>query len=145
MLARVLDRVARATSLNVVIVATTTDPSDDPVQAYCEAHDISVFRGSMYDVLDRFYRAAAGRGADVVVRITADCPLIDPEPIGLVVQGLTLRALDFACNRLPPPWHRTFPIGLDAEACSFAALERAWREARPASDGENVQTHINSD
>jgi spore coat polysaccharide biosynthesis protein SpsF len=159
MLARVVRRTSRATALTVVLVATTTDPSDDVVVAYCREHRMRCARGSQYDVLDRYYRAACEAKADAVVRITADCPLIDPDLIDEVVrtmlgssEGALGRALnadgqsyDFVSNRLPPPWRRTYPIGLDTEVCTFSALERAWKEAREPQEREHVMPYLYED
>jgi len=92
----------------------------------------------MFDVLDRFYGAARQAEADVIVRITADCPVIDPQVIDQVVEVFYATGADFACNRLPPPWHRTWPIGLDTEVCSFQGLERAWKEAVLPYEREHV-------
>jgi len=142
MLGRVIERVRRASALALVLVATTIDPSDDPVEAYCRSRNYPVFRGEMYDVLDRFYHAALQSKADAIVRITADCPVIDPVIIDLVVGELRRSGADFAANRLPPPWKRTFPIGLDVEACTFAALERAWKEADQMFQREHVMPYF---
>ena len=81
MLGRVFIRTSRAASVSQTIFATTTDPSDDPVAEYCDFSGIPFTRGNLYDVLDRYYQAAKSAKADVVVRITADCPVIDPELI----------------------------------------------------------------
>src|SRR5690348_3349029 len=78
MLQRVFARTSRAASLSGTIFATTTDPSDDPVAEYCDFSGIPFTRGSEFDVLDRYYQAAKSAKADVVVRVTADCPVIDP-------------------------------------------------------------------
>jgi spore coat polysaccharide biosynthesis protein SpsF len=142
MLTRVHDRVSRARTLDEVIVATTVDSSDDTVEQHCSSHGIRVFRGSLYDVLDRFHEAALLARAEAIVRITADCPFIDAALIDVVVNGLLERNLDFACNRLPPPWRRTFPIGLDTEVCTFAALARAWREAQLPQEREHVMPFL---
>jgi spore coat polysaccharide biosynthesis protein SpsF len=93
-------------------------------------------------VLDRYYQSAQEAQADVVVRITADCPVIDPALIDEVVSALLEGEYDFACNRLPPPWRRTYPIGLDAEVCTFAALERAWKEAKEPQHREHVMPYF---
>jgi spore coat polysaccharide biosynthesis protein SpsF len=142
MLIRVVGRVRRAQSINQVVVATTDDPSDDPVEILCKARGIPIYRGSLYDVLDRFYQAAALFQAETVVRVTADCPLIDPGEIDHVVKAFYEQRVDFAANRLPPPWKRTFPIGLDAEVCKFEALERAWQEAQEAHHREHVMPYL---
>jgi spore coat polysaccharide biosynthesis protein SpsF len=141
MLARVVARARRAQTLDLVTVATTIDPSDDPVEVWCRAHETPIFRGDMFDVLDRFYQAARKLEADVIVRITADCPVIDPVLIDETVQALQ-PPIDFSCNRLPPPWARTYPIGLDVEVCTFAAFERAWKEADQKHQREHVMPFI---
>src|SRR5512143_1666740 len=142
MLQRVFVRTARAATLEETIFATTTDPSDDPVAEYCDFSGIPFARGSLYDVLDRYYQAAREARADVVVRITADCPVIDPGLIDEVVHTLEEGGYDFASNRLPPPWHRTYPIGLDVEACTFGVLERAWKEAKEPQDREHAMPYF---
>lgn len=148
MIQHVVERTRLARSLNVVMVATTSDPSDDPVAAFCAAQEIPCSRGSVHDVLDRYYQAAKAQQAEIVVRITADCPLIDPALIDQTVQLVsqnTAPKSDFACNRLPPPFSRSFPIGLDVEVCTFAALERAWRESSETFHREHVMPYIYQD
>ncbi len=130
MLQRVFIRTSRSASVSQTIFATTTDPSDDPVAEYCDFSGIPFTRGSLYDVLDRYYQAAKGAKADVVVRITADCPVIDPALIDDVVNTLLEGEYDFVCNRLPPPWHRTYPIGLDIEACTFKVLATSLEKSK---------------
>ena len=141
-LSRMVERVQGASRINRVVVATTVDPSDDPIEALCHAEGIDVFRGSLPDVLDRYFQAALQFHADVVVRLTGDCPLIDPALIDDVVDALSAENADFACNRLPPPFHRTYPIGLDVETCTFSALDRAWREATEKHDREHVLPYL---
>jgi spore coat polysaccharide biosynthesis protein SpsF len=142
MLVRVVERVRRSSMVHVVGVATTTDPSDDPVADLCQARGYPLWRGSQFDVLDRYYRAALQFGADVIVRVTADCPVIDPEVIDQTVKAFFEAGADFAANRLPPPWKRTFPIGLDTEVVSFRALERAWKEAVEKHQREHVMPYF---
>jgi len=148
MLQRVFVRTSRAATVTETIFATTTDPSDDPVAEYCGWSGIPFTRGSLYDVLDRYYQAAKEAKADVVVRITADCPVIDPALIDDVVKMVIGNSVsgnwefDFAANRLPPPWGRTYPIGLDTEVCTFAALERAWKEAKEPQQREHVMPYF---
>jgi spore coat polysaccharide biosynthesis protein SpsF len=142
MLSRVYVRTARAKTLNEVIFATTTDPSDDPVAEYCDFAGIPFTRGSLYDVLDRYYQAAKSAKADIVVRITADCPVIDPDLIDDVVNTLIEGDYNFACNRLPPPWSRTYPIGLDVEACTFKVLQKAWKEAKEPQHREHAMPYF---
>ncbi len=142
MLQRVFIRTSRATAVDETIFATTTDPSDNPVAEYCDFSGIPYTRGSLFDVLDRYYQAASQAGAGMVVRITADCPVIDPGLIDQVVQTLREGEYDFVCNRLPPPWHRTYPIGLDTEACTFTALQKAWKEAREPQQREHAMPYF---
>jgi spore coat polysaccharide biosynthesis protein SpsF len=142
MLAHVIERAGNAKRISQVVVATTLDPSDDILDSFCREMGVSVFRGSVHDVLDRFYNAAVVFHADPVVRLTADCPLIDPELIDLTLDSFYQKKVDFAANRLPPPFTRTYPIGLDVEVCSFAALERAWMEAILPYEREHVLPYL---
>lgn len=164
MLQRVFLRTSRAATVTETIFATTTDPSDDPVAEYCDFSGIPFTRGNLYDVLDRYYQTARQAKADVVVRVTADCPVIDPALIDDAVNALWGRfegmpdplealnrpllpdelvfAADFVCNRLPPPFHRTYPIGLDVEVCTFAALEKAWKESKETFHREHVMPYF---
>ncbi len=157
MLQHVIERTQRARTLDAVTVAASADPADDPVAAFAAAMGVPCTRGALHDVLDRYYQAAKTHQADVVVRITADCPVIEPELVDDVVRTLLgIRngelgdssplipnpQFDFACNRLPPPFTRTFPIGLDVEACTFAALERAWKESSETFHREHVMPFI---
>ena len=142
MLVRVVERVRRASMVHAVGVATTTDPTDDPVADLCQARGYPLWRGSQFDVLDRYYRAAVQFGADVIVRVTADCPVIDPDVIDQTVKAFFEAGVDFAANRLPPPWKRTFPIGLDTEVVSLSALERAWKEAVEKHQREHVMPYF---
>lgn len=138
MLEWVVRRGALAAKVDDVVVATTEDASDDPIARWCAENKISCYRGAVFDVLDRFYQAAFMTGSDMVVRVTADCPLIDPQVIDDVITLFEKTGADFAANRLPPPWHRTFPIGLDVEVVSFSQLARAWREAKQPFEREHV-------
>jgi len=145
MLQRVFIRTSRSATVSQTLFATTTDPSDDPVAEYCDFSGIPFTRGNLYDVLDRYYQAAKQAKADIVVRITADCPVIDPGLIDDVVNTLLETGdwrFDFAANRLPPPYRRTYPIGLDVEACTFAALERAWKEAKEPQHREHAMPYV---
>ena len=142
MLSRVYIRTARAATVTVTVFATTTDPSDDPVAEYCEFGGIPFTRGSLHDVLERYYQTAKEFKADVVVRITADCPVIDPTLIDDCVNTLLEGSYDFVCNRLPPPFGRTYPIGLDTEVCTFAALETAWKDAKETFQREHVMPYL---
>ena len=142
MLNRVVVRAGRAKLLGRLIVATSVEPEDDPIFDYCVAVGFNVYRGSALDVLDRCFQAAKEAGAQTVVRLTADCPLIDPGVIDQTIEAFFTSepAADFAANRFP--WERTFPIGLDTEICSMEALETAWEEAEEQHQREHVMPYI---
>jgi len=142
MLQRVFIRTSRSAAVTETSFGTTTDPSDDPVPEYCDFSGIPFTRGSLFDVLDRYYQTAQGAKADVVVRITADCPVIDSALIDHVVNTLLDDEYDFVANRLPPPFHRTYPIGLDVEVCTFEVLEKAWKEAREPQHREHAMPYF---
>ena len=149
MLQRVFIRTSRSATVTETIFATTTDSTDDPVAEYCDFSGIPFTRGSQFDVLDRYYQTALQAKADVVVRITADCPVIDSGLIDDVVNtvisaqsSVSSKQFDFAANRLPPPWGRTYPIGLDTEVCTFAVLKRAWKEAKEPQHREHVMPYF---
>ncbi len=142
MLERVVRRSRRARSISQAIVATTSEPGDDAIYDFCMQHGIPVFRGHPYDVLDRYYQAASLYQAETIVRLTADCPIMDPVEIDHIVGEFYRQGVDFAANRLPPPWKRTYPIGLDIEVCSFSALERAWKKSRLPFEREHVMPYL---
>ena len=145
MLARVFTRTSRAATVTETLIATTTDPADDLIAEYWDFSGVPLTRGSQFDVLDRYYQAARQFRADVVVRVTADCPVIDPALIDDVVNTLMEDEYDFVSNRLPPPWNRTYPIGLDVEACTFAVLEKAWKEANEPQHREHAMPYFYED
>lgn len=138
MLSRVVKRVRRAAGVDEVLIATTTEPRDDALTDLCAREGWPCFRGSEHDVLDRYYLAAKEARATVVVRITADCPLIDPGIASSVIEGLELQGSDYCSNVFP----RTYPRGLDVEAFTFAALETAWREDGNLAWREHVTQFI---
>ncbi len=142
MLVHVIERAKRAKLVNEVVLATTTDPSDDPVAEFCAEHGYNFTRGSLNDVLDRYYQAAKEYKAEVVVRLTADCPVLDPDVVDETILAQREGNFDFIANRLPPPMGRTFPIGLDTEVCTFAALEKTWQEAKEKHQREHVMPYL---
>ncbi len=125
MLARVVRRVSRAKELSAIVVACSTEPADEAIVHECEKLGVASFRGSDSDVLDRYAQTAKAHPADAYVRITSDCPLIDPEVIDLVVTRYAQGDCDYASNTVD----RTFPRGLDNEAFSANGLEQASKEA----------------
>jgi spore coat polysaccharide biosynthesis protein SpsF len=166
MLTRVFERTRRSQLIDEVVVATSEDKSDDRIEDFCVQRAYPYFRGSLHDVLDRYYQAAVQFSADIVVRITADCPIIDPTLIDQTILAFYGRgpsvlsrddavpidrkqlvggnspAWDFTANRLPPPWKRTFPIGLDTEVCTFTALKFAWQLAKEPHQREHVMPFL---
>ncbi len=138
MLWYVVQRTRAAQTLDDVIVATTSEPADDKIVALCSELGVTCFRGSEEDVLDRYYQAALREKADVVVRITSDCPLIDPEIIDKVIREFLATQCDYASNSLV----RTYPRGLDTEVMTFQALERSWLRARKPYERTHVTAYI---
>lgn len=138
MLLRQVERIRRATTLDALVIATSTDRSDDALEQACTENGLSCFRGALDDVLDRFYQVARERHPEYVVRLTGDCPVADPAVIDAVVHYAVSGGFDYTSNTLPP----TFPDGLDVEVFTFQSLETAWREARLPSQREHVTPFI---
>jgi spore coat polysaccharide biosynthesis protein SpsF len=138
MLARVLERLGRAETLDEIVVATSTEPADDAIEALCEELEVPAFRGSEEDVLERYRDAAAWSEADAVVRVTADCPLLDPGVVDRVVRRFLDGDADYVSNTL----ERTYPSGLDVEVFSRQALETAAREAREPWQRAHVTPYL---
>jgi len=138
MLARQLERVARCAALDQLIVATSKEETDDPIESLCQSVSVRCYRGSLDDVLDRFYQCAHSAEASHVVRLTGDCPLADPNLIAELVDFYREQDADYASNCRPP----TLPDGLDAEVFSIAALDAAWRESVDPYEREHVVPFI---
>lgn len=132
-------QVRSATKIGKVVVATSDQVEDDPIAAECEKLGVEVFRGSLEDVIDRYYKAAKHFGAEHICRATADCPLIDPSVLDRVAMAYESERPDYiSTGRIDS----TFPDGMDTEIFSFAALERAWKEAKLTSEREHVTPYI---
>ena len=139
MLWHVVHRVLRCRNIERVVVATTTNGQDDPIASFCKAEGILCVRGSEHDVLERYFQAAEIAQADVVVRITSDCPFIDPEIVDVVVEAFVATpGCDYASNTL----HYTYPDGLDVEVFSAAALTLAREQAKSPLEREHVTPYI---
>lgn len=138
LLQRVVERAQRIPGMDRVMVATTTQPGDDAVARLCETVGVECYRGSENDVLDRYYCAARHAQAERIVRITADCPMLDPGVAARVVNESATTGCDYAANINPP----TYPDGLDVEVMTAEALERSWRDATLTSEREHVTLHI---
>lgn len=138
MLLRQLERLKNAQNISQLLIATSTDPSDDPLESLCKEHGFSCFKGSLNDVLDRFYGAAYAFAPEHIVRLTADCPLTDPILIDNVINFYLAGEFDYASNAI----EATFPDGLDVEVFRFSCLEKAWKEALLPSQREHVTPFI---
>ncbi|MBH41269.1 MAG: acylneuraminate cytidylyltransferase [Candidatus Magasanikbacteria bacterium] len=136
-IAHVVDRVRLCKNVDNIWIATTENDLDDVLYNWAKDNSVNCYRGSEKDVLDRYYRAAKKANTDTIVRITGDCPLHDPETIDRVISEFTSES-DYVSNIHPP----TFPDGLDVEVFSFSSLEKAWQEAKLASEREHVTPYI---
>ena len=132
----VVSRIQRSRKISQVVVATTFDERDNIIDEWCFVNKVQCYRGNMNDLLDRYYQCAKLFSADAILRITADCPLIDCETVDEVIEGFF--SDDYALYSL----QGEFPDGLDCEVFSFNALERAWREAKLPSEREHVGPYI---
>ena len=138
MLSRQIERVLRTERIDKLVIATTAETSDDPIEQLCGELGIRCFRGSTDDVLDRIYRAAETFKPQTVVRITGDCPLFDPVLADAIIDHHSRCGADFTSNALSP----TFPDGLDVEVVQMKTLQEAWGEAEKTSDREHVMPYI---
>ena len=134
------ERVSAAALRGRVVVATTTEASDDPIESICEREGLECFRGDAHDLLDRHYQAALHYRADAVIKIPSDCPLIDPVAIDLVISFYLSHfdEYDFVSNLHPATW----PDGNDVEVMAFPVLERAWKEANRPFEREHTTPYI---
>ena len=126
MLWHLVNRVEKSRYIDNIIIATTKDKKDDPIEIFANEYHLGIYRGSENDIVDRYYNAARKYNAGVVVRIWGDCPLIDPEIIDKVIEQFLSYNADYANNSNPP----TFPFGMTIEIYSFNTLERIWKETR---------------
>ena len=137
-LARVLRRLGRASRIDGMVVATTDTASDDEIGTECARLQVPCFHGSQHNVLDRYLRAAEQFHTDLIVRVTADCPLLDPEVVDEVVATCITKNVDLSCNDVP----HTFPRGLDVEAFTIETLRRVHDMADQPYQREHVTALI---
>lgn len=139
-LERIVERIAAARHSGQIVVATTTTEEDDAIATLCEREGIACFRGHPADLLDRHYQTGKAYGAEIVVKIPSDCPLIDPAIIDRVLQEYCAHAeeCDYASNLHPA----TYPDGNDVEVFSMSALERAWHEAQKDFEREHTTPYF---
>ncbi len=133
-----IERINAARKIDQLVVATSDQPSDQPLVELCRQLKVDCFRGNLENVLDRFYQCARRYRPEVVVRLTGDCPLIDPTVIDQVIQHLFANDYEYVSNTVEP----TYPDGLDVEAFHFKVLETAWREATLSSERDHVTPFI---
>lgn len=148
MLYYVLKQTKSSKYVDDVIIATSTNSDDDPIIKFCKENNIKYFRGSEENVLDRYYQCAKKYNLDPIIRITSDCPLIDPNVIDLVFSKFENNTFDYVSNNIAKingKWFDSecnFPQGMTVEISTFYALEKAWKEAKKPSEYEHVFPYI---
>ncbi|MCW3128371.1 MAG: Polysaccharide biosynthesis protein [Bacteroidetes bacterium] len=138
LLIRMVERVQRAKLAGTIVIATTTEGSDDVIEELCKKENLPCYRGDHEDLLDRHYQAGKLYGADAVVKIPSDCPLIDPTVIDKVLQYYLDNNFDFVSNMHPA----SYPDGNDVEIMSIAAMEKAWQNAMLKMEREHTTPYI---
>jgi len=134
----VINQLRYCTKVKNLVIATTTNQEDDEIEKFANDNSVNIFRGKEKDVLDRYFQCAKKYSFSTIVRITADCPLIDPQIVDKVIEKFFSGNYDFATNTLT----RTFPIGTDVEVFSFSALNRAWENTQLPSEREHVTPYL---
>jgi spore coat polysaccharide biosynthesis protein SpsF len=134
-----LQRLKTVPQIDEIVIATTLNQKDQVIEDLSASLGYVCFRGSETDVLDRFYHAAMQATAGIVIRITADCPLVEPQLISSMLNKFHEHPVDYLSNTMPP---RTFPRGLDAEIISMAALAEAWSSDKNPAYREHVTPYI---
>ncbi len=133
-----LKQISNCTKLDGVILATTVNKEDDAIETFANDNSIDFFRGNSSDVLDRFYQCSKKFSVDNIVRITSDCPLLDPQLVDKVISLFLTKKYDYTNNFV----ERTFPFGTEVEVFSFDSLEKAWKNAKLISQREHVTPYI---
>ena len=136
----VINQLRYCSKIKNLVIATTTNQEDDEIEKFANNNSVNVFRGKEKDVLDRYFQCAKKYSFSTIVRITADCPLIDPQIVDKVIEQFFSGNYDFATNTLT----RTFPIGTDVEVFSFSALNKAWENAQLPSEREHVTPYFHN-
>lgn len=133
-----LKRILQSKLINKLMVATTHEEGVEKIIQVCNECNVGYYQGSLHDVLERYYETARSFNPDLVVRVTSDCPLIDPSVIDMAVQKAIDNKKDYTSNTLNP----TFPDGIDVEVMKFEALKEAYEKAKSPSDREHVTPYI---
>ena len=136
----VVNQLKNSKKINRIIIATTNLEEDDIIANYAKTMKVDLFRGDAFDVLDRYYQCAKNFSSEIIVRITADNPLIDPGIVDDVVEQFIKNSFDYVSNAKP----RTFPYGTEVEVFSFQALEKAWNNAKKPSEREHVTPYFHN-
>ena len=136
----VINQLRYCSKVKNLVIATTTNQEDDEIEKFANDNSVNIFRGKEKDVLDRYFQCAKKYSFSTIVRITADCPLIDPQIVDKVIEQFFSENYDFATNTLT----RTFPIGTDVEVFSFSALNKAWENAQLPSEREHVTPYFHN-
>ena len=138
LLYHVINQLRYCSKVKNLVIATTTNQEDDSIEKFANDNSVNIFRGKEKDVLDRYFQCAKKYSFSTIVRITSDCPLIDPQIVDKVIERFFSGNYDYATNTLI----RTFPIGTDVEVFSFSVLETAWKNAQLPSEREHVTPYI---
>ncbi|CCQ59832.1 cytidylyltransferase domain-containing protein [Crocosphaera watsonii] len=138
MLALQIERIQRSHLIENLVIATSDNITDNSIEDLCKILNVECFRGSLEDVLDRFYQAAKPYSPDHVIRLTGDCPLCDPELIDKIIRYHLMGDFDYTSNTIDP----TYPDGLDGEILRYNCLEKAWNSAQLDSQREHVTPFI---
>ncbi|MGE7836040.1 cytidylyltransferase domain-containing protein [Viridibacillus arvi] len=137
LLAYQLERIAHSKFIDKIVIATTVDQKDDVIVEFCENNDVEYYRGSENDVLSRYYEAAEQFGGETIVRLTSDCPLIDPEIVDQTIQHFIDNDFDYVSNAIEP----TYPRGLDVEVFTKESFKKVYEEATLPRDREHVTAY----
>ncbi len=133
------ERLQRCQNVDKIVIATSTNQSDDVLAHFCSQQQMTYYRGRLHDVLDRYYHTAKYYQAQHIIRITADCPLIDPHVVDTMIQlHLSIPDADYTSNVI----ERSFPDGLDTEVFTWEALQTAWKKAHTKEQREHVTPYI---
>ena len=137
MLEFMFNRLSLSKTIDKIVIATTSKKTDDPIETLCIKNDYSYYRGSENDVLDRYYHAALNYKAVNIIRLTSDCPLIDPKLVDQTFELFTREKVDYASNTVPPDIKK-YPDGSDVEIFSFDNLKKAWLNSTDLKEREHV-------
>lgn len=133
-----INRIRYSKHITEIIIATSNSENDKAILVFADQMGIKSYAGKIDDVLDRYYQAALENNIDIIIRITADCPLLDPIILDKIIQMYIEGNCDYVSNTMPP----SFPDGLDVEVFSFEVLIKAWKQAKLSSEREHVTPYI---